>query len=231
MSIPFASRAISIVHIPPAVNTNAVFINSPDRSSARGQTLVAAGDGARVVIGESILLIALKGSAFAVIESKNDNDQTFLRLEQGVFHIYAGNRPSQISIGQNELTVKDVEFTIALRENTWMAKTIGRSEDSRFEFRPPREEPTSEPPAHSDLHAFTINGERASISAQAERYLETVRARLTEPRPLKKFTLLDVEDPSDLQIKTDHTANDITDLEIEEIEIEIETDCIEICED
>ncbi len=205
----------AVVHVPNPLSEKAVFA---------GDKLTAMEDGARLVAGEAVMITGTKDSQISKIEESNPA-ATRVELTSGGFRVHVGSKPVVIVLGDEEIETRSAELLIVSFEGGWTVDVVALSRGGSIQIKEGAQPPNPGAPIQ-----LAPGQDPVTAQAFAKTHLKEFAARLTEqPRPTK-LRLQDIETPSDLATAKGGESDESV-LEIDVIEIEVESDCVEVCVD
>ncbi len=216
----WASAAVALVHVPSPLSKQAVFV--ADNKSPHALTAIGE-DGARIVVGEAVMITAIKGSRIKSIE-KSESGLPHITLVSGGFRVHVGSKPIVLEIAGVAVDALQAELTVFEINSSWTVKIDAVLANGRISaqgvaaqevvlksgkvFQIARDTDVKPAPPFAAAHATKI------------------AARLTERPKTSPLQPVAIEDASDLVSKTDASTDN---MEIDAVEIEIESDCVEVC--
>ncbi|MCP4604750.1 MAG: hypothetical protein GY847_30225 [Proteobacteria bacterium] len=228
----------AVVNVPSPITEKAFFSESKKNTKAnkatdQGFLNATGGDGARVVVFEAAVITAIENSKILRIPQSGSNAAS-ISLVKGGFHLYVGSKPVVFKTEKVAIEVLKAELLIAQFKGLWYVNVVTLLQDGYVKVVEIGQSSTIAAPAAVLLQTgrvFQIGSESdpKSTSEGAENYIEKLSSRLTVVRPPFKLQHVDLEDPLDLTAASKKRESEIEDIEMETIEIEVETDCVEIC--
>ncbi|MBW2276941.1 MAG: hypothetical protein JRF63_05575 [Deltaproteobacteria bacterium] len=254
--VPSLATAEDGVLVPNVEAPKASFTKSKgakDTFVARGE------DRARMVAFEAVLITAGLGAKIALEAPAGEGDQPArLALLEGGFYLVVGSKGIELELGDSVLRAVNAEVMLAKLGDTWIVQVKPEDEQGRVELvPPPLPEPaalddgaavdedeaapvTTPVPTPVVLPAnkrHTLkNGKHHKAERRASDFLLKTIGRLVpepggEPQPkhIAQLTPRDIEDPRDFVVTATGSDAALSDLEIEDIEVDV--GCVEICVD
>ncbi|MCP4604433.1 MAG: hypothetical protein GY847_28580 [Proteobacteria bacterium] len=206
--------ALAVVNVPNPHSEKAVF---------SGDKLTAMEDGSRVIVGEVAMITGTKDSQISEIEESNPA-ATRVKLASGEFLVHVGSKPIVIVLGDTKIEARSAELLLISFKGGWIIDVSVLFRGGSIKIQEGALNPSPGAPIQ-----LTSSQDPKPASASAKTHLKKMTG-LTEQSSPTSLRLQDIEDPSDL-IAAKGSENDEADLEIDVIEIEVESDCVEVCVD
>jgi hypothetical protein len=220
------ARSLEIDGIPqPRLGGAAFRVMSTDADSAETR-LIATADGARIVVGKSLMLTGAKGTIVRPLESGADGTIR-ASLERGALLVHAGSVPGEIGMGRNILSLQEADVLLMPFRGGWLMAIVDAGSSGRASLG------GAPLPAKQRIYHVDALGNETRLASDLERRnLHQALGRLRRGEMEPVLDPAEVEDPADRRIVADVAdVNGSERIEIESIEVEIEADCIEICLD
>lgn len=193
--------------------------------TSRPFRLVSPADGTRVILNRIVMITGARGTVIRPLLA--DETSPEIVLENGPAMVLAGSPPVSLRLGDCRVRWSDAELLVLPDRGGWSIEVIAASDSAMLSVD------SETLPLHKGRRFRLLAGSVLDIDHSTLRKLGQIRSRLLSNTNEPLLPPVEVEPASDRQMRdsTVSTGETEGEFEVEAVEIEIETDCIEICTD
>jgi hypothetical protein len=191
------------------------------RNGEGGELVARGGDGARLVAGGAAVITGAEGSKLTV----GEGDVPRVALGGGGFALHVGSRAIVAEVCGAEIEARGAEILVLAAGDTCTVRVEQLFRGGSVAIRGP--EPVPIPTR--ETRRIVAGGDPGTAQPETPREMERLLKKLTVAPAPPRIAPVDLEDPADLE-KAAH-GGELDQLEIETIEVEVDSDCVEICID
>jgi hypothetical protein len=240
--MPMDAMADDVVHVPGSIAKTARF------TGASGQPMMVSqgGNGARVVVGKAAMITAMLGSTIVPRQRVSETHPVRVELLAGGYLLHTGSEAVEFIIGKSTVRMRQAQMLVVQVSGNWYVKVTALFGEGVAEVLVPAPHKNVEAEPQAEVlpeflvtvlpvgTGHRLDFERGPLRADviSKPHFSQIAGYLT-PSSGNEMIIpqVDIEDPADYQAKSSKTSEMVEGVEIEDIEIEIEVDCVEICVD